>query len=66
MNYFEMKQAVKLLANEWNLGKIECGATGDVCAWIYLFSVLEESERIVTYKNGRKLVGFAGVTCRHS
>ena len=60
MYYSEMKQAAKLLANEWNLGKRECGATGDTCAWIYLFSVLEESERIVTYKEGRKLVGFAG------
>ena len=60
MYYSEMKQAVKLLANEWNLGKKECGATGNICAWIYLFTVLEESEKIVTYKNGRKLVGFSG------
>lgn len=35
MYYSEMKQAVKLLANEWNLGKKECGATGNICAWIY-------------------------------
>ena len=66
MNYFEMKQAVKLLAKEWNLGKKECGATGDVCAWIYLFSVLEESERIVTYKDGTKLIGFAGYSKNNS
>lgn len=66
MHYFEMKQAVKLLANEWNLGKKDCGATGDVCAWIYLFSVLEESERIVTYKDGRKLIGFAGYSKNNS
>ncbi len=60
MYYSEMKQAVKLLANEWNLGKKECGATGNICAWIYLFTVLEESEKIITYKDGRKLIGFAG------
>ena len=60
MYYSEMKQAVKLLANEWNLGKKECGATGNICAWIYLFTVLEESDRIVTYKEKRKLVGFSG------
>lgn len=66
MNYFEMKQAVKLLANEWNLGKRECGATGDICAWIYLFSVLEESEKIVTYKDGKKLVGFSGYSKNNS
>lgn len=66
MHYFEMKQAVNLLANEWNLGKKECGATGDICAWIYLFSVLEENERIVTCKNGTKLVGFAGYSKNNS
>lgn len=60
MYYSEMKQAVKLLANEWNLGKKESGATGNICAWIYLFTILEESEKIVTYKDGRKLVGFCG------
>lgn len=55
MDYSEMKQAVKLLSNEWNLGKKECGATGDICAWIYLFSILEESEKAFVYE--KKLLG---------
>lgn len=66
MDYSEMKQAVKLLSNEWNLGKKECGATGDICAWIYLFSILEESEKIITYKEGKKLVGFSGYSKNNS
>ena len=66
MYYLEMKQAVNLLTNEWNLGKKECGATGNICAWIYLFSVLEESEKIVTYSDGRKLVGFSGYSKNNS
>ena len=66
MYYSEMKQAARLLANEWNLGKKECGATGDICAWIYLLAVLEESEKIVTYKDGRNLVGFAGYSKNNS
>ncbi|MCI8700510.1 MAG: GNAT family N-acetyltransferase [Clostridia bacterium] len=66
MYYSEMIQAVKILANEWNLGKKECGVTGNICAWIYLFTVLEESEKIVTYKNGRKLVGFSGYSKANS
>lgn len=66
MNYSDMKQAVKLLANEWNLGKKECGAIGDICAWIYLFEILEESEKIVTYKDGKKLVGFSGYSKNNS
>lgn len=66
MHYVEMKQAVKLLVNEWNLGKRECGATGNICGWIYLFEILEESEKIVTYKEGKKLVGFAGYSKNNS
>lgn len=66
MYYSEMKQAVKLLANEWNLGKKECGATGNICAWIYLFTILEESEKIVTYKDGKKLIGFSGYSKTNS
>lgn len=50
MYYSEMKQAVKLLANEWNLGKKESGATGNICAWIYLFTILEESEKLLLTK----------------
>ena len=60
MNYNEMKQAVKLLSEEWNLGKREAEADNDICAWIYLFDVLEESETIIKYKDGNKLVGFCG------
>ena len=60
MKYNEMKQAVKLLSKEWNLGKKESGADNDICAWIYLFDVLQESEKIIKYKDGNKLIGFCG------
>lgn len=60
MQYFEMKQAVRLLSNEWNLGKKEAQANTDICAWIYLMEVLEESEKIITYKENNKLIGFCG------
>ncbi|MCI8412134.1 MAG: GNAT family N-acetyltransferase [Clostridia bacterium] len=66
MYYSEMKQAVELLSNEWNLGKKECSAIGNSCAWIYLFTILEESEKIVSYKDGRKLVGFCGYSRNNS
>ena len=60
MNYNEMKQAVKLLSNEWNLGKKEAEANNDICAWIYLLDILQESEKIIKYKEGNKLIGFCG------
>lgn len=58
MNYKEMKQAVKLLSNEWNLGKKEAQADNDICAWIYLFDILCVSEKIIKYKDNGKLIGF--------
>ena len=66
MKYNEMKQAVKLLSKEWNLGKKEAGADNDICAWIYLFDVLQESERIIKYKDGNKLIGFCGYSKEYS
>ena len=60
MNYNEMKQAVKLLSKEWNLGKKEAETDSDICAWIYLFGILQESEKIIKYKHGNKLIGFCG------
>ena len=44
MKYRDMKQAVKLLDKEWNLGKIEAETISDICAWIYLMQILEETE----------------------
>ena len=66
MKYNEMKQAVKLLSKEWNLGKKESGADNDICAWIYLFDVLQESEKIIKYKDGNKLIGFCGYSKEYS
>lgn len=37
--------------------KKEAGADDDICAWIYLLDILQENEKIITYKSGNK-------TCR--
>lgn len=66
MNLKEMKQAVRLLAEEWNLGKKECRATGNICAWIYLMNILAESEKIQLFKENSKLIGFAGYSKKNS
>ena len=60
MKFKDMKRAVELLENEWNLGKIESGAGGRLCAWIYLLEILEETEQFVYYRENDKLLGFAG------
>lgn len=43
-----------------DLGKKAADADNDICAWIYLLGILEESEVIVKYKDKGKLVGFCG------
>ena len=60
MKFNDMKRAVGLLENEWDLGKIESGASGRLCAWIYLLEILEETEQFVYYRENGKLLGFAG------
>ncbi len=60
MKLSEMKQAVELLANEWDLGKVSSKAKGNVCAWIYLLEILEETEKMVIEKDNGKLIGFCG------
>ena len=60
MNIKEMRQAVDILGKEWNLGKKESEAEGNICAWIYLMEILEESEKIITYKENGELIGFCG------
>lgn len=60
MKLREMRQAVNLLANEWDLGKVSSQAKGNVCAWIYLFEILEETERMVIEKENGQLIGFCG------
>lgn len=60
MNIIEMKDAARMLGKEWKLGKEAAKAKGNVCAWIYLFEILEESEDIVMLKDKNKLIGFGG------
>lgn len=66
MKYKDMKQAVTLLENEWNLGEKECGAPRRLCAWIYMMEILEETERFVYYRENQKLLGFAGYSKNNS
>lgn len=60
MKISEMKQIVNMLYNEWNLGKKEAKAKGKICAWLYLFEVLEETEKMVLEKQNNKVIGMCG------
>lgn len=60
MKIWDMKPAADLLAREWNLGKKECGASGSICAWIYLMDILKTTEHMEVFKLNGRLVGFCG------
>ena len=60
MNLVEMKQSVDILYEEWDLGKTPSRSKGKVCAWIYLFEILEETEKIVIEKENGKVIGICG------
>lgn len=60
MLIFNLKKMTNLLYEEWDLAKLKSGAKGKTCAYIYLFEILSESEKIVIKKEDNKLVGFAG------
>lgn len=60
MKLKDMKQAVNLLENEWDLGEKESGDSRHLCAWIYLMEILEKTEQFVYYRENGKLLGFAG------
>lgn len=60
MNLVEMKQAVDMLYDEWDLGKTSSRSKGKVCAWIYLFTILEETEKMVIEKEDGKVIGICG------
>lgn len=66
MKIKDMKQAVKLFENEWNLGAKESGASRRLCAWIYLMGILEETEQFTYYRENGKLLGFAGYSKNNS
>lgn len=60
MKYKDRKQCVNMLDKEWDLGKTPSHAKGKVCAWIYLFEILEESEKILVYEKDNKVIGLCG------
>lgn len=60
MKLIEMQQVVDLLYNEWDLGKRSSLSKGKVCAWIYLFEILEETEKLILKKNNNNVIGVCG------
>ena len=54
------KQIVKMLYDEWDLGKQSSNAKGKICAWIYWFEILNETEQLITQKENNEVIGVCG------
>ncbi len=60
MTLKEMRNVFDLLDNEWDLGKTISKSRGKICAWVYLFEILEESEIVIMEKENNKVIGICG------
>ena len=60
MKFKDAREIVRLLDNEWDLGKKSSGGKKNVCAWIYLCEIMEESEEIVIERKDYKVIGICG------
>lgn len=49
---------VRMLGQEWNLGKRQSQAPGNLCAWLYALDIAAVSTEMFTYKHENKTVGF--------
>lgn len=60
MRLKQAKEIVQLFSNEWDLGKKGSKEKGNICAWIFFFEMMEESEKIVIEKRNNKVIGICG------
>lgn len=60
MNLVEIKQSVDMFYDERDFGKTSSYSKGKVCALIYLFEILEETEKMVIEKENGKIIGICG------
>lgn len=60
MLVFKLKKMTDMLYEQWDMGKEKSKAVGKTCAYIYLFEILSETEKIVLKYENKKLVGYAG------
>ncbi len=49
-----------MVGEEWNLGKRQSGAEGDICAWLYAFSIAADATEIYTFERDGEPAGFIG------
>lgn len=56
-DFFEL---TRIMGKEWNLGKRQSETRGNVCAWLYAFSIGADANELYTYEKDGRIVGFIG------
>ena len=54
------KEIVNMLYDEWDLGKQSSNAKGKICAWIYWFEILSQTEQLITQEENNEVIGVCG------
>lgn len=60
MLVFKLRRMTDMLYEQWDMGKEKSKAIGKTCAYIYIFEILSETEKLVLKYENKKLVGYAG------
>ena len=60
MKYKHIKECVKMLNDEWDLGKEASKSEGNICAKIYMLEILIYGSRLIVCTSKNKVVGFVG------
>lgn len=53
---------VRLLGEEWNLGRRQSQTPGDICVWLYALEIVAEAAKLYCFEQGKSAVGFVGYT----
>ncbi|MBQ8844784.1 MAG: GNAT family N-acetyltransferase [Clostridia bacterium] len=57
----DFKDCIKILKNEWDLGRTMGETDGILCSKIYMYNCLENSDFVYCYHKNKKVVGFIGI-----
>lgn len=58
----DLPELVTLLGKEWDSGKKQSKAKGNICAWIYAFELLSYDTETFTCEENGEIAGFIGYT----
>lgn len=59
MLIFKLGRMTDMLYEQWDMGKEKSKSIGKTCAYIYLFDILSEAEKLILKYENKTLIGYA-------